>query len=389
MKTKKALCIGIAEYSFADKLKNPINDANDVSTKLLSLGYETTVVKNPTRVEFLREVRLFEQGLIDAEVSVIFYAGHGIQSKGINYLIPIDANPKSEQELDIFCIKLDDIINQETVNLEKVNLLILDACRNNPFERTWSRGMNLVGFAPVLAPSGTLISFSTSPQNTASDGSGNNGLFTEAFLTEISKPDLSIIQVFQNVRQKVLFASNNNQLPWESTSLLGDFFFNPKSFNPTDIRIIQIRKQVALIEQNLHKYKKSEISAMEESTEGGVIFIYNDHGTNVKIEKQIFGEGGRWFQDIYLNDNFPFFYRISNHSYNVPFYIEKEDAEEMGIQAFDENKTRIDIEEYFIEEYNVIGHNIVSENDSIDDSFQLDNTILKEIDKVLKQVKIS
>jgi uncharacterized caspase-like protein len=196
----KALCIGIADYSYISSLKNPINDATDIADQLSNLNYQITLVRNPNRINLLRELKKFQLNKVEVEASVIFYAGHGVQSGGQNYLIPTDANPQSEDELDIYCVDLDYFVFQDSNNLNGVNILILDACRNDPFSRAWSRSPSQIGFAPVLAPSGTLISFSTSPGKISSDGPGRNGLFTAALLTEISKPDVSVIQVFQNVR---------------------------------------------------------------------------------------------------------------------------------------------------------------------------------------------
>jgi uncharacterized caspase-like protein len=106
-----------------------------------------------------------------------------------------------------------------------VNIIILDACRNNPFKNSWSRSGGTEGLAFMNAPTGTLIAYSTAPGKTASDGTGENGLYTEALLQEINNPDLTILQVFQRVRNKVGERSSKAQIPWESTSLTGDFFF--------------------------------------------------------------------------------------------------------------------------------------------------------------------
>lgn len=384
---KIALCIGINDYDFASKLKNPLNDSRDMQSKLIELGFNVILSENKNRVDLLRDINEFKTLKKNAYTSVVFYAGHGIQSKGINYLIPKDANPQNEGELDIFCIQLNELIEQDDIDEYKTNILIFDSCRNNPFERTWSRGVDLLGFAPVLAPSGTLIAFSTSPGKTASDGHGNNGLYTGALLTEITKLNLSIIQVFQNVRQKVLFHSNNHQLPWESTSLLGDFYFNSKSFNPSDTRVIVIRKLIAKIDNMRFRMDKKEIGIMDESTEGGLIYSYSLNGELMHVEKQLFFEMGRHFEDIYFNSNIPVYYRTTEHHYNVPIYMDSERAKEIGGDYFKESETKIIITEHFINDNIVFGFNKIEDQDSTVDEFVNSSPIIKRIRKIMEQSK--
>lgn len=382
---KVALCIGIGNYQFATKLSNPLNDACDIANKLEKLGYSVTRSENLDRKGLLKAIIKFQQKSEIAETSVIYYAGHGIQNNGSNYLVPIDANPNSEFELEIYCIPIDRLVSQVDVDYLKTKILIFDSCRSNPFSRVWSRGAEFLGFAPILAPSGTLIAFSTSPGKTASDGQNKNGLYTEALLTEISKTDLSIIQVFQNVRQKVLYKSQNQQLPWESTSLLGDFYFNPKTFNPSDKRILAIRKLTARIDGALYKFDKENIDIDDESSEGGVIYRYSANSKLIKIEKQLFFESGRQFEDVYIENDLPIYYREARHEYNVPFYISEEGAEEEGIEPFDENKTKIEINEYFIHDNILIGINKIEdvENQSID--AQTKNAVMSDVNKLINQ----
>jgi hypothetical protein len=358
-----ALCIGIAEYDFALNLRNPVNDAQDIGVALKDLGFEVLVIDNSSRVEMLRAIKAFQQQSIDSEVSLVYFAGHGLQCDGINYLVPSDANPQNETELDIYCINANELVIQDKPQENKVNLYIFDACRDNPFSRSWSRSNNLVGFAPILAPSGTLIAFSTSPGKTASDGVLRNGLYTESLLQQISKKELPIIQMFQIVRQNVLIKSNNSQLPWESTSLLGDFYFDPQSFNPLDTRIIKIRKEVSKLDESLFSFEKIEYEASTESSEGGVIFKYMSNSEIQKIEKQLYFEWGKYFQDLYFIKGEPLFYREVAHEYNVPINADEELLKELGHDEFDEDKTKILLREYFIEHNDIIGFNKLVEND--------------------------
>ena len=141
----------------------------------------------------------------------------------------MDARLKTEEEVDYDCVRADRVLSLMESSGTKVNIIILDACRNNPFERSWTRSATGKGLAFMNAPKGTLIAYATAPGSTASDGSGNNGLYTSAILQSILIPNITIIEMFQNVRNIVSGKSDNEQIPWESTSMTGDFYFNLKN----------------------------------------------------------------------------------------------------------------------------------------------------------------
>jgi uncharacterized caspase-like protein len=158
-------------------------------------------------------------------VALFFYAGHGVQAKGENYLIPIDANISSENDVEYNCVSANRVLAKMEDAGSTVNIVILDACRNNPFERSWTRSTKGRGLIAIDAPVGSLIAFATSPGNTASDGTDRNGLYTSALLQYIKEPGISILEMFQMVRKTVRENSNGAQVPWESTSLEGNFYF--------------------------------------------------------------------------------------------------------------------------------------------------------------------
>jgi uncharacterized caspase-like protein len=188
-------------------------------------GFEVVKYENLNQIQMKKAMDEFGEKLKKYDVGLFFYAGHGIQSKGYNYLIPVDADLRSEEQVEYDCVQADRILGLMEASGAKVNILILDACRNNPFERSWTRSSSGRGLAYMNAPQGTLIAYATAPGSTASDGSGKNGLYTSAILESIKIPDITIIQMFQNVRSKVSQVSNKQQIPWESTSLTGDFYF--------------------------------------------------------------------------------------------------------------------------------------------------------------------
>jgi hypothetical protein len=223
-----ALVIGNGTYN-ASILANPENDARAVADVLQKLGFTVFKYENLDQSSMKREIDEFGDKLKGNDVGLFYYAGHGIQAKGYNYLIPVDAHLKTEEEVDYDCVRADRVLSMMESSGTKVNIIILDACRNNPFERSWTRSAAGMGLAFMNAPKGTLIAYATAPGSTASDGSGNNGLYTSAILQSILIPNITIIEMFQNVRNIVAGKSDNEQIPWESTSMTGDFYFNLKN----------------------------------------------------------------------------------------------------------------------------------------------------------------
>jgi hypothetical protein len=225
---KLALVIGNGNY-ISSTLANPENDAIAMKTALQSVGFTVLEYENLNQSQMKRAMDDFGIKLKSYDVGLFFYAGHGIQTKGYNYLIPVDAKLESEQQVEYDCVQADRILALMEASGTKVNIIILDACRNNPFERSWTRSESGKGLAFMTAPSGTLIAYATSPGRTASDGSGKNGLYTSAILENITIPQNTIIQMFQNVGRIVSQKSNKQQVPWISSSLIADFYFRPES----------------------------------------------------------------------------------------------------------------------------------------------------------------
>jgi uncharacterized caspase-like protein len=224
-----ALVIGNANYSHGGTLANPLNDARDMASMLKSLGFKVMKYEDLGLNEMRRAVDDFGNMLSKYDVSLFFYAGHGVQVNGNNYLIPVDAKITSKNDVEYNCIEAGRVLSKMEDAKCKTNLIILDACRNNPFERSWSRGVRLNGgggLAFMNAPSGSLIAYSTAPGSTAGDGaSGSNGLYTASLLEHMKTPNITIEEMFKRVRVSVEQKSNRRQIPWESTSLKGHFFF--------------------------------------------------------------------------------------------------------------------------------------------------------------------
>lgn len=221
-----ALVIGNAAYEAVDELKNPVNDAQDVAGKLETCGFTAIRETDSRHVDMDRALKRFQKVLKDSDVGLFFFAGHGMQIDGENYLAAIDTDGADEIAAKHSSLALNRVIEAMVKSACATSIIVLDACRNNPFERAWTRSMEARGLAPVYAPRGTLIAFATSPGQTASDGKGRNGAYTAALLQHLTTPDCSIETMFKRVRNTLSAATKGRQISWEHTSLAGEFYFN-------------------------------------------------------------------------------------------------------------------------------------------------------------------
>jgi uncharacterized caspase-like protein len=221
-----ALVIGNSSYPTAP-LRNPVNDADAVARKLQELGFTVTLFTDVGLRPMERAIVQFGKQLKEAGgVGLFYYAGHGLQMNGENYLVPTDARLEEDEEVRIETVDVD-LITDVMLNANNgMNLIVLDACRNNPFGRGLRGGTR--GLAAIDAAQGTLIAYATSPGSVAGDGDGNHGIYTGALLQALSEPGLKVEEMFKRVRIAVAERTHNAQMPWESSSLMGDFIFNPK-----------------------------------------------------------------------------------------------------------------------------------------------------------------
>src|SRR5882724_5398343 len=218
-----ALVIGNGAYTSAPPLKNPPNDARDMTAALKTLGFDVTSGINVNQRDMKRLIREFGVKLKGGGSGLFYYAGHGVQSKGRNYLIPIDADNQSEAEVEDSGVDASLILNYMDDAQNGLNIVILDACRNNPFARSFRSATD--GLAQVDAPTGTLIAYATAPGRVASDGTGQNGLYTSELLKQMRVPGLSATEMFMRVRAEVMKQTGSKQVPWEASSLVGTFYF--------------------------------------------------------------------------------------------------------------------------------------------------------------------
>ncbi len=225
-----ALVIGQSAYRSVPALPNPANDAKAVTQMLTDSGFEVSSAGDLSQIELREKVSEFA-GKIAAKgsdtIALVFYAGHGLQIDGENFLVPVDVDPKREADIPMQAVRLNDILNTLTSVPSKMRFLLLDACRNNPFpeiNKSVGRGLAIVD-AKIGAPN-TFLSFSTSPGAEAEDGSGANSPYTTALLVAAREPNIPIEETFKHVRVAVNKSTDGRQTPWDSSSLTEDFRFS-------------------------------------------------------------------------------------------------------------------------------------------------------------------
>lgn len=222
--SRKALVIGNDDYP-GNQLKNAVNDATSVAAGFRSMGYSTTLVTNVSRRSMEAAIYSFAQGLNYRDTAIFYYAGHGLQVNGENYLVPTDFRVGGPAEVKYQGYSLSSLLNELTTHGATTEIVILDACRNNPFRGTRSVQE---GWAGITTSAGTLLVFGTSPGSTASDDpDSSHGLFTQELLKYLTSSPLSAEAMLQQVREDVIRASKGTQVPWTASSLTGSFHFRP------------------------------------------------------------------------------------------------------------------------------------------------------------------
>jgi len=244
---RRALVIGNGAYGFGS-LKNPPNDARALGEQLKRTGFDVHTAVDLPRKAMLEAISAYAESLTrDKAVGLFYFAGHGVQ---LNYLLPTDAVIESLADIQARCVDVNAVIEGIAKAANPMNVVILDACRENPFGKDVRPEQK--GLSQVDAPIGTLLAYATSPGNLASDGDGANGLYTEQLLREMQVPEAKIEDVFKRVRLAVRLRSQGQQIPWESTSLEDDFWFIP----PKDLRKASDREEERAYQQQAVLWEK-------------------------------------------------------------------------------------------------------------------------------------
>lgn len=240
---RTALVIGNAEYRGA-RLRTPVRDATALNESLNRLGFRVRLEENANQAAMVSAFRSYLARAERSDVRLIYFAGHGVQWRGRNYLIPVDLEIQGEEDLASRAIDLTEVVERLAGMRKGINIIIVDACRDNPFtggaakladaRRARTRGLAAEteraagGLAPLQAPGGTVVAFSTSPGSLASDGEGaRNSIYAKHLLENIDKPGQTIEKMLKQVRIGVAHETKLTQIPWESSSLMGEFCFRP------------------------------------------------------------------------------------------------------------------------------------------------------------------
>lgn len=226
-----ALVIGNSAYpKEIGVLKNPVNDATDFSEAIKKMGFEVTLITDASYGKIRAEMMKFRDklnlGEKDKTVGLFYYAGHGLQNDNENYIVPVDAELAFEDDIARYCFPIQKMVLTQMENTNsRMNIVILDACRNNPFPALHRGIGENQGLGELKKARGAFIAYATSPGSVASDGTGRNGLYTQELIKAMNKPNRTIEQVFKDVRASVLKQSGERQNPWENSNIVGDFYF--------------------------------------------------------------------------------------------------------------------------------------------------------------------
>jgi cyclophilin family peptidyl-prolyl cis-trans isomerase len=226
---RTALVIGNATYA-EGPLRNPANDAQDLTAALRQLGFRVTSLTNASKRQMEDAIRQFGQDLRRGGTGLFFFSGHGVQSKGENYIIPISADIRSEADLAYEGVNLGLVLDHMDQAQDRLNIVIVDACRNSPFSRSFRDATR--GLAVVSSGHNLFIAFATGPGQVAADGTGRNSPYTAALLESLRDPQSRIDDVFRRASQSVVQRTSGTQIPWVSQSFFGDFWFDPRASRP-------------------------------------------------------------------------------------------------------------------------------------------------------------
>lgn len=259
-----ALVIGNGDYpKEIGLLLNPVNDATAMAAELRKANFDVQLVLNATYMQLREAVRTFHEKLSagpkEEVVGLFYYAGHGVQYQDENYLVPLDAKVQYEDDIVRMCFPVQRMVlsNMERAS-SRMNIVILDACRNNPFPAT-SRSLG-AGLGEIKKAYGSFVAYATAPGSVASDGTGKNGLYTQELLKAMQIPGLLIEQVFKEVRRNVLKLSGEKQYTWDSSNIIGDFYFSPPQNTAPQTATVSAAKTETPAVATTTTEKKPEVS---------------------------------------------------------------------------------------------------------------------------------
>ncbi|MBL7218006.1 MAG: caspase family protein [Desulfobacteraceae bacterium] len=289
--SRTALVIGNGSYESA-QLRNSVNDARDMTNALRSLGFTVIYKQNAKQRDMEKAIRNFGKRLRKhGGIGLFYYAGHGMQINGRNYLIPVDAEIETESDVGFEAVDAGRVLGKMEDAGNDLNIVILDACRDNPFARIFRSVTQ--GLARMDAPTGTIVAYATAPGSVAADGMNKNGLYTSMLLKHMTTPGLRIEEFFKRVRIDVMNESGTKQVPWESSSLTGDFYFNPARGIAVLHRPTLKEKGSAVQRKKRREEKDKDVAIIHNfiladgqsdmSLRGLLMSIFSQHSTKFKL----------------------------------------------------------------------------------------------------------
>lgn len=296
---KKSLIIGINNYKHFSVLENCINDAEDMHVFLQAIKFESTLLVDPTQADLIEAIKQFKESISNDTISIIFFSGHGLQDEKYNFLLASDSEVRFTEDIKYNCIHADDLLIK--TSKKNLHLVILDACRNNPF---YSGNKSAsIGLLKMNAPAGTLIAFSTSPNSTSIERPGErNGVYTKYLLKNMQTPNLPAELVFKNTRNDVMQDTSERQIPWEESSLFGDHFSFIEVHEQTieDLTIEHFSKNVLIPLPELMSFLKISIFETEKLERLILILIL----VRISFSNEQKGVTFRTVDEDYFNDIF-------------------------------------------------------------------------------------
>ena len=252
--SRTALIIGNSNYQYG-KLRNPVNDAKDMAKTLKMAGFNVVLKLDASQKAMDESIRDFGSNLHAGGIGLFYFSGHGIQVSGENYLLPIGSIIVNENDVKYKAVNIGQVLDEMGSARNGLNIVIMDACRNNPLERSFRSSTK--GLARITGPRGTLIAYSTEPGSVASDGNGNNSPYTLELMSAIKSPGLQLEQVFKKVLKGVYKRTNGRQTPWISSSFMGDFSFTPNM--PEQITSPLVTSEIIIDDKNKDETSEDEI----------------------------------------------------------------------------------------------------------------------------------
>ena len=288
---RTALVIGNASYN-SSPLRNPVNDASNMAEALRNLGFTVIHKQNAKQRDMEKAIRSFGKRLRKhGGVGLFYYAGHGMQVNGRNYLIPVDAEIETESDVKFEAVDAGRVLGKMEDADNDLNIVILDACRDNPFARSFRSGNK--GLAKMDAPTGSIVAYATAPGSVAADGVNRNGLYTSMLLKHMTAPGLRIQEFFKRVRIDVMNESGTRQVPWESSSLTGDFYFNPARGIAVLQRPALKEKRVVVDRKRVRTERDKDVAIIgdflladgqsDEALRGLLTSIFSQHSVKFKL----------------------------------------------------------------------------------------------------------